>query len=82
MLTTWTTDQGLPQSFITAIAQTKDGFLWVGTMSGLTRFDGLHFRIFSHEGPASLQDRIVGLARDDAEGLWIGTQHGLIHYTG
>jgi signal transduction histidine kinase/ligand-binding sensor domain-containing protein len=82
VLTTWTTDQGLPQSFITAIAQTKDGFLWVGTMSGLARFDGLHFRIFSHEGPPSLQDRIVGLARDGDEGLWIGTQHGLIHYTG
>ena len=82
VLTTWTTDQGLPQSFITAIAQTSDGFLWVGTMSGLARFDGLRFRLFSHEGPPSLQDRIVGLARDAEEGLWIGTQHGLVHYTG
>ena len=82
VLTTWTTDQGLPQSFITAIAQTSDGFLWVGTMSGLARFDGLRFRLFSHEGPPSLQDRIVGLACDAEEGLWIGTQHGLVHYTG
>jgi signal transduction histidine kinase len=81
VLTTWTTDQGLPQSFITAIAQTKDGFLWVGTMSGLARFDGLHFRTFTHEGPPSLQDRIVGLEPDSDEGLWIGTQHGLVHYT-
>ncbi len=47
VLTTWTTEQGLPQNFVTSLAQTPDGFLWVGTMSGLMRFDGLHFRGFS-----------------------------------
>jgi hypothetical protein len=40
VLTTWTTDQGLPQSFITAIAQTKDGFVWIGTMGGLAQYLG------------------------------------------
>jgi ligand-binding sensor domain-containing protein len=51
VLTSWTTDQGLPQNFVRAITQTSDGFLWVGTMNGLARFDGLHFRGFAKDGP-------------------------------
>ena len=54
VLTTWTTEQGLPQNFITSLAQTPDGFVWVGTMNGLVRFDGLHFRGFSQEDRKSV----------------------------
>jgi signal transduction histidine kinase/ligand-binding sensor domain-containing protein len=80
-LSTWRTDQGLPQNFITAIAQTPDGFLWVGTMSGLARFDGLRFVTFpGGEASESLQNRITGLARDRDGSLWIGAASGLIHY--
>jgi len=81
VLTTWTTDQGLPQNFIRAITQTADGFLWVGTMNGLTRFDGLHFRGFAKDGPPELQDNIVALAPDRSNGLWIATATSLFHYT-
>ena len=80
VLTTWTTDQGLPQNFVRAIAQTSDGFLWVGTMNGLVRFDGVRFRGFSTDGPAELQENISGLAPDAADGLWIATARGLFHY--
>jgi signal transduction histidine kinase/ligand-binding sensor domain-containing protein len=80
VLTTWTTDQGLPQNFVRAIAQTSDGFLWVGTMNGLVRFDGVRFRGFSTDGPAELQESISGLAPDAADGLWIATARGLLHY--
>jgi signal transduction histidine kinase/ligand-binding sensor domain-containing protein len=79
VLTTWTTDQGLPQNFIRAITQTSDGFLWVGTMNGLARFDGLHFRTFLKDGPAELQQNIVGLAPDSTNGLWIATSTALLH---
>jgi signal transduction histidine kinase/ligand-binding sensor domain-containing protein len=79
VLTTWTTGQGLPQDFVTAIAQTRDGFLWVGTLGGLARFDGLHFRTFAGDAPPALQDRISDLARDGENGLWIGTASGLFH---
>src|SRR3974390_3014707 len=37
----WTTDQGLPQNTVQSLHQTQDGYLWVGTQSGLARFDGL-----------------------------------------
>jgi len=80
VLTTWTTDQGLPQNFIRAITQTADGFLWVGTMNGLARFDGLRFRAFSKDGPSELQDNIVALAPDSSKGLWIATANCLFHY--
>ena len=40
-LRVWQTDEGLPQNSVTAIAQSADGFLWVGTRAGLARFDGV-----------------------------------------
>jgi signal transduction histidine kinase/ligand-binding sensor domain-containing protein len=80
VLTTWTTEQGLPQNFITSLAQTSDGFLWVGTMNGLVRFDGLHFRGFSQDGPPELQGFIGGLVKDGGDGLWIVTSSNLFHY--
>jgi ligand-binding sensor domain-containing protein len=36
----------LPQSFISALAQDRDGFLWIGTRDGLARYDGQSFKIF------------------------------------
>jgi ligand-binding sensor domain-containing protein len=41
--TIWTQAQGLTQDTIRAIAQTRDGYLWVGTSEGLARFDGYEF---------------------------------------
>jgi ligand-binding sensor domain-containing protein len=80
VLSTWTTDHGLPQNFITALAQTPDGFLWVGTLTGLVRFDGLSFRGFNKDGPPEMQDDIIALIGDNADGLWISTRTGLFHY--
>jgi len=80
VLSTWTTEQGLPQNFVTSLAQTSDGFLWVGTMNGLVRFDGLHFRGFSQDGPPELQGFIGALLNDGGDGLWVVTSSGLLHY--
>ncbi|MGA7314070.1 MAG: two-component regulator propeller domain-containing protein [Silvibacterium sp.] len=80
-LTTWRTDQGLPQNFITAIEQTPDGFLWIGTLGGLARFDGLHFTTFpGGDDHFSLQDRTTGLATDRDGSVWIASSSGLSHY--
>ena len=45
----WTQEQGLPQNTISAIAQTADGYLWLGTDEGLARFDGYEFVVFSRD---------------------------------
>jgi ligand-binding sensor domain-containing protein len=43
----WTADQGLPQNIIRAIHQTADGYLWLATLDGLVRFDGVRFTVFN-----------------------------------
>jgi ligand-binding sensor domain-containing protein len=40
----WTPPNGLPADKINAITQTKDGYLWLGTESGLVCFDGFEFK--------------------------------------
>lgn len=37
---------GLPQAFVSAIVQDRQGFIWVATRDGLCRYDGQHFRLF------------------------------------
>jgi ligand-binding sensor domain-containing protein len=39
----WQVQQGLPQASVYAIVQTRDGFLWLGTETGLVKFDGVRF---------------------------------------
>src|SRR5690242_301489 len=48
------TENGLPQNTITAVVQTQDGYLWVGTYSGLARFDGLRFTVFDENNTPGL----------------------------
>jgi ligand-binding sensor domain-containing protein/signal transduction histidine kinase len=77
-LSTWTTEQGLPQSFITALDQTPDGFLWIGTQGGLARFDGLSFRTSFPDEPAAIHGGINGITHDDSGRLWVATTRGLL----
>ena len=81
-VTRWTVEDGLPQSSIKALAQTGDGYLWVGTLRGLARFDGVKFKVFDHSNtPEMTHDSINDLAVDAKDGgLWIGTGGGLLHY--
>ncbi|KAA6457848.1 diguanylate cyclase [Acidobacteria bacterium AB60] len=74
----WTIENGLPQNSVHAIAQTPDGFLWLGTEEGLTRFDGVEFTTFNHANTPGLpSDYIVALAVGRDGRLWVGTDSGL-----
>jgi signal transduction histidine kinase/ActR/RegA family two-component response regulator len=74
----WQTEQGLPQNSVSAICQTRDGYLWLGTYSGLVRFDGVRFTIFeSGNTPGLVGNRITALSEDSSGGLWIGSESGL-----
>jgi hypothetical protein len=55
----WTTVQGLPQASVLALAQTRDGHLWIGTTAGLARFDGHEFTVFDPSVTPGLQGRHV-----------------------
>ena len=77
-LTHWTTEQGLPQNTVKALTQTPDGYLWVGTLGGLARFDGISFSTFTPANtPGLLSDAVNALSVDSAGTLWIGTGGGL-----
>jgi ligand-binding sensor domain-containing protein len=43
----WTADNGLPQNSVRDIVQTRDGYLWLATLDGLVRFDGVRFTVFN-----------------------------------
>ena len=70
----WSTADGLPQSSVIAMTQTRDGYLWLGTLNGLVRFDGSHFTVFNvNNTPGLPSDRIVFLYEDSRRNLWAGT---------
>lgn len=75
----WTHKDGLPSTLIYAIAQTRNGYLWLGTSDGLVRFDGI---TFVHQRLISTPDLLVGavtaLAATKDGALWIGSASGLI----
>jgi signal transduction histidine kinase/streptogramin lyase len=77
----FTANDGLPQSQVTAIKQTRDGYLWLGTWIGLARFDGQNLKILNKfTTPELVSGEINGLT-EDAEGtLWIATRGGLLSY--
>ena len=77
----WTTEDGLPQHEISCLKQTFDGYLWIGTRFGLSRFDGVRFTSFDESTtPEITNESIDALAEDMQQTLWIGTPAGLLSY--
>src|SRR3954452_11297101 len=52
----WQVQDGLPHNSIQAIAQTRDGYLWLGTLRGLARFGGDHFTVFDEKNVPILRN--------------------------
>jgi ligand-binding sensor domain-containing protein/signal transduction histidine kinase len=73
----WQNEPGLPQGPLSALAQTHDGYIWIGGDDGLARFDGLRFVPFGT--PERFKwGRVSALLEDHAGALWIGSSdHGL-----
>ncbi|WP_083940657.1 hybrid sensor histidine kinase/response regulator transcription factor [Rudanella lutea] len=71
--------QGLPDDRIRAFHQDRQGYLWVGTMNGLARYDGYSFRKFYRQpGPNGLVGNWINAICEDSSGnLWFGTKEGL-----
>ncbi|HEX3855818.1 MAG TPA: two-component regulator propeller domain-containing protein [Verrucomicrobiae bacterium] len=71
----WSNKEGLPDGEVISAIQTKDGYLWLGTLHGLVRFDGNRFAIFDENNTPGLGgDRIVYLFEDSHTNLWVGTE--------
>jgi len=73
----WTTEDGLPSNSLTNILQTRDGYIWIASFSGLVRFDGVSFTTFDARSQPVLPTSGIRELVEDADGiLWIGTQGG------
>jgi diguanylate cyclase (GGDEF)-like protein len=83
VLNTWSIQDGLPQITALSLAQDRVGYLWVGTQSGLARFDGVRFVTYTPEDTPALPGIWIGALLSDRHGrLWIGTYKGLAFYDG
>lgn len=75
--TSWTVENGLPQNSITAIHQSRDGYLWIATLDGLARFDGVRFVVFNRTtSPGISSNRFTALYEDRHGEMWLGTEAG------
>ena len=71
----WTEENGLPQNVVLAMTQTRDGYLWLGAGSVLTRFDGTEFKIYEERDIPGLNgSKIMKMFEDSHLNLWIGTE--------
>jgi ligand-binding sensor domain-containing protein/signal transduction histidine kinase len=75
-----TTNDGLSQSYVTAIVQDRLGFMWFATRDGLNRFDGNAFVVYKNDpnDAASLNSNFIQDLVEDRHGaLWIATNTGV-----
>jgi Two component regulator propeller. len=73
------TEKSIPSGYVYTVIQSNDGFLWVGTGNGLTRFDGYNF--FPVQYPDSSAGRFTTKSLKDKQGtLWFGCSDGAVLY--
>ncbi len=79
----WGVADGLPQSSVQAILQTRDGYLWLGTREGLARFDGVRFTVCDKRNTRAIKNNVVNALIESRDGsLWVATEGGLNRFKG
>jgi signal transduction histidine kinase/ligand-binding sensor domain-containing protein len=79
----WRAEHGLPVNVVLRIAQSGDGYLWLATTNGATRFDGVRFTTFDHHDPpfhGRIDYAIQPMLGDQHGVLWIATDRELVRY--
>ena len=80
--TAWRVQDGVFEAPPNAVAQTADGYIWIGTAAGLVKFDGVRFDPWTGPPGKSLADpNIISLLGSSDGTLWIGTQRGLVSWS-
>jgi signal transduction histidine kinase/ligand-binding sensor domain-containing protein len=79
--TAWRMQEGAFDGVPNAIVQTSDGYIWIGTESGLIRFDGVKFTPWNPPSGRRLpSSNVLSLLNASDGSLWIGTTRGLSHW--
>ncbi len=79
----YTTKDGLSNGYVNSIVQDSRGFIWIGTLRGLDRFDGISFKeyLFDPKDTNSIPDNLITALIEDSSGnIWIATNHNLCMY--
>ncbi|RLD89880.1 MAG: hypothetical protein DRJ09_05905 [Bacteroidetes bacterium] len=78
----YTSDDGLSNDRITDLLQDKNGCIWIATLNGLNKFDGLSFSIIKAESSTSSRQPAIftSLAQTDEGEVYTGTENGLYKY--
>ncbi len=82
-ITHWGPSDGLPATKVRTLHQCSEGYLWIGTVAGLARFDGQNFTVFNEttHGAMAKNGTVARTILEDASGrLWIGTKRGILCY--
>ncbi|MFY0683878.1 MAG: hypothetical protein JXR20_04945 [Balneola sp.] len=75
-------NEGLPQSSVNDIIQTKDGYIWLATYGGLVRFDGNRFQTYNRSNTAGMKyDRVVSVFEDSNNNIWAASEQGVVRLT-
>jgi ligand-binding sensor domain-containing protein len=73
----WQKQQGLPENAVQGMIRTRDGYMWLGTVDGAARFDGVRFTVFNSTNTPEIRGTIVPfLFEDNAGVLWLATDNG------
>lgn len=77
----WDSQDGLASQSLQSVVQDKQGYLWLGTQFGLSRFDGKQFTNFNTTNSEFLTSNAINKLLVDQQGLlWVGTKKGLIRF--
>src|SRR5471032_2964835 len=68
--------EGLAEETVTALLKDSRGFLWIGSLNGLSRYDGEHFRVYTAEDGLP-NARVTALAETPDGAMWVATSGGL-----
>lgn len=75
-----TANEGLSNNTVWAVLQDKSGFIWIGTVDGLDRYDGNEIRHFAPDSLIGENNSVLSLCEDDCGRVWVGTNSGICYY--
>lgn len=77
----YSVEQGLIQSQINALCQDGNGYIWIGTLGGVSKFDGINFKNYSTKD-GLINNQVNAIFKDNANKIWLGSLGGVSIFQG
>ncbi len=80
-LKSWDMDKGMPSDMVVKLSQSNDGYIWLATYKGMSRFDGVRFTSFNHTSSSAIESVTIQDITEDSTGtLWFSSHKGITTY--